>query len=148
MLPPTYAPVPSFSPRASGNTPTSRHASAPSSACSNVALALESAAIIAIELPTGPSGPSPKPAAPAQGKKWCVPKSNATPAALQSNIDYVCSHGTDCRPIQAGGACFQPNNVRAHAAFVMNSFYQSNGRHDFNCDFAQTGVITFTDPSK
>ncbi|KAM0002430.1 putative glucan endo-1,3-beta-D-glucosidase [Helianthus debilis subsp. tardiflorus] len=99
------------------------------------------------ELPTGPSGPSSRPAAPAQGKKWCVPKSNATPAALQSNIDYVCSHGTDCRPIQAGGACFQPNNVRAHAAFVMNSFYQSNGRHDFNCDFAQTGVITFTDPS-
>lgn len=98
-----------------------------------------------------PTGPSPKPslpAAPTQGKKWCVPKPDATDAALQSNIDYVCSKGADCRPIQAGGACFQPNNVRSHAAFIMNAFYQTNGRNDFNCDFAHTGVVTFTDPSK
>ncbi|KAK9056202.1 hypothetical protein SSX86_027292 [Deinandra increscens subsp. villosa] len=93
-----------------------------------------------------------KPALPSapvvQGKKWCVPKPEATIAALQSNIDYVCSSniGADCRSIQTGGPCFEPNNVRAHAAFVMNSFYQMNGRNDYNCDFAHTGVITFTDP--
>ncbi|KAI3731094.1 hypothetical protein L1987_62277 [Smallanthus sonchifolius] len=93
------------------------------------------------------TGPSQKPAAPAQGNKWCVPKPDTTTAALQSNIDYVCSSGVDCRPIQAGGACFEPNNVRSHAAFIMNSFYQTNGRNDYNCDFAHTGIITFTDPS-
>nr|XP_043634699.1 glucan endo-1,3-beta-glucosidase-like isoform X1 [Erigeron canadensis] len=98
-----------------------------------------------------PTGPSPKPALPApttKGKKWCVPKPDATVAALQSNIDYVCSNGADCRPIQAGGACFEPNNVRSHASYIMNAYYQTNGRNDFNCDFAHTGVITFTDPSK
>ncbi|KAI7749797.1 hypothetical protein M8C21_012155 [Ambrosia artemisiifolia] len=68
-----------------------------------------------------PTSPSSRPAAPVQGKKWCVPKPNVSNAALQSNIDYVCSHGTDCRPIQAGGACFQPNNVQAHAAFSSPS---------------------------
>nr|GFC63038.1 glucan endo-1,3-beta-glucosidase-like [Tanacetum cinerariifolium] len=77
----------------------------------------------------------------------CVPKPDATVAQLQSNIDYVCSNGADCRPIQAGGACFEPNNVRSHAAFIMNAFYQTNGRNNFNCDFAHTGVITSTDPS-
>lgn len=98
-----------------------------------------------------PTGPSPKPslpAAPTRGKKWCVPKPDATDAALQSNIDYVCSKGPYCKPIQTGGACFEPNNVRAHAAFIMNAFYQKNGRNDFNCDFAHTGVVTFNDPSK
>ncbi|KAK1415560.1 hypothetical protein QVD17_31343 [Tagetes erecta] len=100
------------------------------------------------EKPTGSSSkPAVPAAAPVQGKKWCVPKPDATGAALQSNIDYVCSNGIDCRPIQAGGACFEPNNVRAHAAFVMNSFYQANGRNDYNCDFAHTGVISSTDPS-
>ncbi|KAL8218156.1 hypothetical protein R6Q57_021529 [Mikania cordata] len=98
--------------------------------------------------PTSPSQNPALPAAPVQGKKWCVAKPDATTVALQSNIDYVCSSGIDCRPIQAGGACFKPNNMRAHAAFVMNSFYQTNGRNDYNCDFAHTGVITFTDPSK
>lgn len=81
------------------------------------------------------------------GKKWCVPKSDASVQALQANIDYVCSSGVDCRPIQAGGPCFEPNDIRAHASFVMNSFYQTKGRNDFNCDFAKTGVITFTNPS-
>lgn len=100
------------------------------------------------EKPTGSTSKPATPAAPVKGKKWCVPKPDATGAALQSNIDYVCSTGVDCRPIQAVGACFEPNNVRAHAAFVMNSFYQANGRNDYNCDFAHTGVITFTDPSK
>ncbi|MBA0752768.1 hypothetical protein Gogos_001572, partial [Gossypium gossypioides] len=28
----------------------------------------------------------------------------------------------------------------------MNAYYQANGRHDFNCDFNRTGVITSTDP--
>lgn len=94
------------------------------------------------------SQPVPVPAPPAlQGKKWCVPKAGTTDAALQSNIDYVCSQGLDCRPIQAGGACFNPNNVRSHAAFVMNSWYQSKGKADYDCDFSQTGFLTSADPS-
>uniref|UniRef100_A0A803P1U8 glucan endo-1,3-beta-D-glucosidase n=1 Tax=Cannabis sativa TaxID=3483 RepID=A0A803P1U8_CANSA len=84
----------------------------------------------------------------AVGKKWCVPKLEASGQALQANIDYVCSSGVDCKPIQPGGSCFQPNDVRSHASFVMNSFYQTNGRHDYNCDFAKTGLITSSNPSR
>ncbi|PWA82307.1 O-Glycosyl hydrolases family 17 protein [Artemisia annua] len=72
--------------------------------------------------------------------------SSPTPSLASSNDVFALNNGGDCRPIQAGGACFEPNNVRSHAAFIMNAFYQTNGRNDFNCDFAHTGVITSTDP--
>ncbi|KAG6601002.1 Glucan endo-1,3-beta-glucosidase, partial [Cucurbita argyrosperma subsp. sororia] len=94
----------------------------------------------------GGRGGGPKPVAPS-GKKWCVPKSDASVQALQKNIDYVCSSNIDCRPIQAGGACFLPNDIRSHASYAMNSYYQTSGRNDFNCDFSHTGVITTVNPS-
>ncbi|CAN4113185.1 unnamed protein product [Withania somnifera] len=84
---------------------------------------------------------------PTQNKKFCMPKVEATDAQLQSNINYVCSRGIDCTPIQAGGPCFNPNTIRSHAAFAMNSYYQKEGRNNFNRDFAGTGVIASTDPS-
>ncbi|XP_027352035.1 glucan endo-1,3-beta-glucosidase-like [Abrus precatorius] len=88
------------------------------------------------------------PASPvAGGQSWCVPKADASNDALQANINYVCSQGVDCRPIQPGGVCFAANNVRALATYAMNAYYQANGRHDFNCDFSHTGVITSTNPS-
>ncbi|KAK1410315.1 hypothetical protein QVD17_36850 [Tagetes erecta] len=90
----------------------------------------------------------PKSASPSgTGKRWCVPKPEATDVQLQSNIDYICSNGIDCSPTQPGGPCFQPNTVRAHASFLMNSYYQAKGRHDLDCDFAHTGIIASTDPS-
>lgn len=91
-----------------------------------------------------PSG-SPEPSK--SSKKWCVPKSNASEAALQANIDYVCSRGIDCGPIKDGGPCFKPNTVRSHAAYVMNAYYQTSGGHNLDCDFGHTGIITYTDPS-
>ncbi|XP_075484229.1 glucan endo-1,3-beta-glucosidase-like [Primulina tabacum] len=93
-----------------------------------------------------PAKPVPTPA-PAAGKKWCVPKPAANDAALQANINYVCSQGVNCSPIQPGGSCFDPNTVRAHASFIMNAYYQAEGRNDYNCDFAGSGVLTTNDPS-
>ncbi|KAL9687659.1 hypothetical protein QQ045_032066 [Rhodiola kirilowii] len=85
---------------------------------------------------------------PSDGRKWCVPKGDASDDALQRYIDYVCgSSGLDCGPIQVNGPCFSPNTVRSHAAYAMNAYYQANGRHEFNCDFAGTGMITDSDPS-
>ena len=83
-----------------------------------------------------------------QGKRWCVPKSNMSDEALQKNIDYVCSMKVDCKPIQSGGPCFEPNTIRSHASYAMNAYYQKFGPQDNNCDFNHTGVVTFTDPSK
>ncbi|KDP34495.1 hypothetical protein JCGZ_11045 [Jatropha curcas] len=80
-------------------------------------------------------------------RRWCVPKSDAGDEALQKNIDYVCSNRVDCRAIQAGGPCFDPNTVRSHASYAMNAYYQTFGRHDYNCDFNGSGVLTTVNPS-
>ncbi|CAN0909506.1 Glucan endo-1,3-beta-glucosidase [Linum grandiflorum] len=95
--------------------------------------------------------PQPSTPYPVVGKKqsWCIPKADASDQALEGNINYVCSQkGMDCKPIQADGACFAPNNIRSHASYVMNSFYRYNGDRPFNCDFAGTGMVTNSDPSK
>ncbi|KAL1361251.1 hypothetical protein HN51_068171 [Arachis hypogaea] len=90
------------------------------------------------------------PATPTAGggsQKWCVPKADATAAAMQANINYACSQGIDCKPIQPGGACYAPDDVRALAAYAMNAYYQAKGRHDFNCDFSNSATITSDNPS-
>ncbi|XP_031495562.1 glucan endo-1,3-beta-glucosidase 7 [Nymphaea colorata] len=78
---------------------------------------------------------------------WCVPKDGVSDASLQANLDYACGQGIDCGPIQAGGACFTPNTVAAHAAYAMNLLYQTAGRNPWNCEFSQTATLTTKDPS-
>ncbi|KAK4800862.1 hypothetical protein SAY86_021349 [Trapa natans] len=85
---------------------------------------------------------------PSAGKQWCIPKPGVSVQALQLNINYICGQGIDCRPVQAGGACFQPNNLHAHASYLMNSYYQTKGHFLYNCDFTRTGMLTSTNPSK
>nr|XP_043613402.1 glucan endo-1,3-beta-glucosidase [Erigeron canadensis] len=80
-------------------------------------------------------------------KTWCVPKTRASEEVLQANIDYVCGLGFDCQPIREGGRCFYPDSVHAHAAYAMNVYYQATGRHDYDCDFSRTGLITSSNPS-
>lgn len=92
----------------------------------------------------GGGGTRPRP----RSAAWCVPKAGVSNAALQANIDYVCSQGVDCRPIQAGGACFQPNDVRSHASYAMNAFFKAKGQHSYNCDFSHSGVLVSHNPSK
>ncbi|KAG0446966.1 hypothetical protein HPP92_028580 [Vanilla planifolia] len=95
----------------------------------------------------GSQGGGPMPA-PISAFKWCVAKGGASDESLQANIDYACStSGIDCGPIQAGGACFLPNTVRAHANYAMNAYFQFAGRHDFDCDFDKTGVVTTANPN-
>ncbi|GJN05187.1 hypothetical protein PR202_ga22796 [Eleusine coracana subsp. coracana] len=53
---------------------------------------------------------------------------------------------TDLTPKVVEHADF-PNNVQSHASYVMNAYYQANGRHDYDCDFKGTGLVTSNDPS-
>jgi exo-beta-1,3-glucanase (GH17 family) len=92
--------------------------------------------------------PSTTPVTPAPSTSgWCIPKSGVSDAQLQANIDYACGQGIDCGPIQPGGACFEPNTLPSHAAFVMNLYYQTFGRNQWNCDFSQTAILTSQNPS-
>ncbi|XP_028802988.1 glucan endo-1,3-beta-D-glucosidase [Neltuma alba] len=104
----------------------------------------------AAQSPTSTPTVTPSPTAaptPTKGGVWCVPKAGLTAAQLQGNLNYACGHGIDCGPIKAGGACFQPDTLEAHAAYAMNLYYQTAGRDPKNCDFANTATLTSTAPS-
>ncbi|KAK9165554.1 hypothetical protein Scep_000745 [Stephania cephalantha] len=94
--------------------------------------------------PSTPANPSPT----AKPSGWCVPKGGISDAQLQANLDYACSHGIDCKSIQPGGACFEPNTLASHAAYAMNLLYQTAGRNPWNCDFSQSATLTSTNPSE
>lgn len=134
--PPATSPI---SGRKSGLSPTSAPASGPSPTSEPVS---GPTALTPSEAPSSSSSSSSK-------KKWCVPKGDASEAALQANIDFVCkSSGIECGAIDDGGKCFKPNTVRSHAAYAMNAYYQASGGNDLDCDFNNTGLITYTDRSK
>ncbi|QCE16814.1 histidine kinase 2/3/4 [Vigna unguiculata] len=91
--------------------------------------------------------PSTSPKTPVNSSGWCVPKAGVSDNQLQANIDYACSQGIDCGPIQPGGACFEPNTVASHAAFAMNLYYQTSAKNQWNCDFSQSATLTSQNPS-
>ncbi|EOA14211.1 hypothetical protein CARUB_v10027366mg [Capsella rubella] len=81
---------------------------------------------------------------------WCVASEKATDEQLQSDIDWLCSDEggfRDCTPISPGGVCYEPNTLRDHASYVMNSYYQELGRTKAQCTFSGTGTTVHTDPS-
>ncbi|XP_040986058.1 PLASMODESMATA CALLOSE-BINDING PROTEIN 3 [Juglans microcarpa x Juglans regia] len=78
---------------------------------------------------------------------WCVCKDGLGDAALQKSLDYACGAGADCNPIHVNGACYQPNSVRAHCTYAVNSYFQKKGQAQGSCDFSGTASISTTDPS-
>ncbi|KAK9270329.1 hypothetical protein L1049_025907 [Liquidambar formosana] len=96
--------------------------------------------------PTTPTTPTSS-TKPKTGGAWCVPNADVSDAQLQTNLDYACGQGIDCRPVEPGGACFEPNTIRSHAAYAMNLLYQTAGRNPWNCEFSQTATLSSTNPS-
>ncbi|CAN4086262.1 unnamed protein product [Withania somnifera] len=77
---------------------------------------------------------------------WCACK-GLSDAVLQRTLDYACGAGADCNPIHQNGPCFNPNTVRAHCNFAVNSYFQKKGQAAGSCDFSGTATVTATDPS-
>lgn len=57
---------------------------------------------------------------------WCMVSTVPSNEELQKFIDYGCSQ-YDCSPISPGGACFYPNIMQAHAAWILDKFYKERG---------------------
>lgn len=83
----------------------------------------------------------------AVGATWCVCK-DGSDAILQKTLDYACGAGADCNPLHQNGPCFQPNTVRAHCNYAVNSYFQKKGQAQGSCEFAGTATVTASDPSK
>ncbi|KAJ0903453.1 putative X8 domain-containing protein [Helianthus annuus] len=78
---------------------------------------------------------------------WCVARSDASREALQTALDYACSAGADCAPLQPSGLCFLPNTIQAHASYAFNSYYMRRFMAPGSCDFSGTATFAKTDPS-
>ncbi|RID67581.1 hypothetical protein BRARA_D02656 [Brassica rapa] len=77
---------------------------------------------------------------------WCIANHVMDNERLQKNIDFACSK-IDCRIIMEGGSCYDPNTPLNHASVAMNLYYQAQGRHQRDCYFEGSGLITVIDPS-
>ncbi|KAF8408201.1 hypothetical protein HHK36_007344 [Tetracentron sinense] len=78
---------------------------------------------------------------------WCVCRNDVSDTALQKALDYACGAGADCTPIHQNGACYQPNTVRAHCSYAVNSYFQRKGQAQGTCEFANSAIISASDPS-
>lgn len=79
---------------------------------------------------------------------YCVVMDGVDSKTLQAALDWACGPGrANCSEIQPGENCYQPNNVKNHASYAFDSYYQSEGRAAGSCDFKGVAMITTTDPS-
>ncbi|RZC58509.1 hypothetical protein C5167_005809 [Papaver somniferum] len=81
------------------------------------------------------------------GASWCACRTDVSESALQKALDYACGNGADCKPILQNGACFQPNTVRAHCSYAVNSYYQNKGQAQGSCIFSNSSTVVQNDPS-
>ncbi|KAH7547869.1 hypothetical protein JRO89_XS14G0030300 [Xanthoceras sorbifolium] len=103
--------------------------------------------IVKKPIPSQPKRKTPAPP-PAHFHKKTAPTKPHSDQVLHANIEYACKKGVDCKSIQKGGDCFDDSSsLRSRASFVMNAFYNINGRKDFNCYFGRSGLLTSTNPS-
>ncbi|KAL2341293.1 hypothetical protein Fmac_009233 [Flemingia macrophylla] len=78
---------------------------------------------------------------------FCVAADGVDSKTLQAALDWACGVGrANCSEIQPGETCYQPNNVRNHASYAFDSYYQSQGKSSGSCDFKGVAMITTTDP--
>lgn len=81
------------------------------------------------------------------GASWCVCKTGLSDTVLQGTLDYACGNGADCNPTKPKQSCFNPDNVRSHCNYAVNSYFQKKGQSPGSCNFDGTATPTNSDPS-
>ncbi|KAK4261001.1 hypothetical protein QN277_004057 [Acacia crassicarpa] len=78
---------------------------------------------------------------------YCVCKDGVGDQALQKALDYACGAGADCTPLLQNGACYNPNTVKDHCSYAVNSYFQKKGQTQGSCDFSGAATTTQTAPA-
>ncbi|XP_057417937.1 glucan endo-1,3-beta-glucosidase 1 isoform X2 [Lotus japonicus] len=79
---------------------------------------------------------------------YCIAMEGFDTKTLQAALDWACGPGrANCSEIQPGESCYQPNNVKGHASYAFDSYFQKEEKAAGTCDFNGVAMITTTDPS-
>ncbi|CDY59252.1 BnaA05g36990D [Brassica napus] len=79
---------------------------------------------------------------------FCVAKVDADDDKLENGLNWACGQGrANCGPIQPGQSCYLPNDIKSHASFAYNDYYQKMKGVGGTCDFDGTAITTPRDPS-
>ncbi|KAK7293587.1 hypothetical protein RJT34_16455 [Clitoria ternatea] len=79
---------------------------------------------------------------------FCVAKDDADTDKLQDGLNWACGQGqANCAAIQPGRPCYLPNNLKTHASYAFNDYYQKMHDAGGTCDFDGTAITTTVDPS-
>uniref|UniRef100_A0A0E0D9I6 X8 domain-containing protein n=1 Tax=Oryza meridionalis TaxID=40149 RepID=A0A0E0D9I6_9ORYZ len=96
-----------------------------------------------------PLPPSATNDAPYPGKLWCVVGAAANETAVREQMEAACAdEAALCAPVRAGGECYLPNTVAAHASYVFSAHWNRFSKvYGGWCYFAGLAMETTTDPS-
>ncbi|KAJ8564685.1 hypothetical protein K7X08_001145 [Anisodus acutangulus] len=78
---------------------------------------------------------------------YCICKDGVSDQQLQKNIDYACGAGADCTSISQSGPCFNPDTIKDHCNYAVNSYYQRKGAAGASCDFSGTATTSPNPPT-
>ncbi|KAI3429198.1 X8 domain-containing protein [Psidium guajava] len=79
---------------------------------------------------------------------YCLCKDGVGDQALQKSLDYACGAGADCSAILQSGSCYQPNTVKDHCNYAVNSYFQKRGQVAGSCDFSGTATPSTVLPNQ
>ncbi|KAF8021400.1 hypothetical protein BT93_G1746 [Corymbia citriodora subsp. variegata] len=79
---------------------------------------------------------------------YCICKDGVGDQALQKTLDYACGAGADCSAILQAGACYQPNTLKDHCNYAVNSYFQRKGQVTGSCDFSGTATPSTVLPNQ
>lgn len=81
--------------------------------------------------------------------QWCIADEQTPDDVLQEALDWACGPGgANCSLIQPNKPCFLPNNMKNHASYAFNSYWQKFKNKGGSCYFNGAAMVTDLDPSK
>ena len=81
------------------------------------------------------------------GATYCLCKDGVGDQSLQKSLDYACGAGADCTAILQNGACYNPNTLKDHCNYAVNSYFQKKGQVTGSCDFSGTATVSANPPT-
>lgn len=74
-------------------------------------------------------------------------KNGLSDQVYQKSLDYACGAGADCTAILPNGACYQPNTMKSHCDWAVNSYFQRRSQAGGSCDFSGTATQSQAPPT-